>query len=147
MKIYFIKLIILFFIVPIFLYSQSKEDNDKTINKLNELINNQNETLESMSNSLPSIGNFFESLMSMGEKINNLEKKRSEIITNQNTKLEKKIDEVIMLFESKNFLRAKIKAMTIKWTEIGHTSIDEERSEHYDNIRSEILELIETEMS
>lgn len=119
-------------------YAQTPEEI-KQMQKLQEM---QQKSLESMNNSLPKMSDFMNSMTGIATKLEKMKRERSDRVQAKTVELETKVQEVLALVDAGKKSRAKIMAITIKWTDIGVINIDQERTKHFDDIRNELLLLI-----
>ena len=82
-------------------------------------------------------------MLGAANKFEEMKRERSNIVQAKTEELEARVNEVLVLFDAGQQSRAKLKALSIKWTPIGTTDVDEERGEHFSKIRDELITLIE----
>ena len=76
-------------------------------------------------------------------KMEELNITRDERVSKQVAVLDKKVENVLNLLDQKDFIRAKISAMEIKWiSSLLESDLNKEMTDHYDEIREELLKLI-----
>ena len=118
------------------------EQQQQEMEQLQKMQEMQQKSLESMTKSLPTMSSFMNSMMGAATKLEEMKKERSDIVHTKTAELEAKIEEVLALVDEGKKSHAKLKALLIKWTPIGQSDIDKERTEHFDNLRKEVLEFI-----
>ena len=57
--------------------------------------------------------------------------------------LDNKIDEIISQSNSENFQKIKLKLLSVKWTPISHSTIDEDMTEHYEKLVEKLIHQLE----
>lgn len=135
-----IPLIFGIFAAPAFAQQMTEQQQEmEQLQKMQEL---QQKSLEGMTKSLPSMSGFMNSMMDGLGKLEEMKKEQSDIVWAKTAELEARVEEVITLLDAGKKSRAKFKALSIKWTPMGISHVDKERSEHFDNIRKEVLEVI-----
>jgi hypothetical protein len=115
---------------------------EQELDQLEKIQEMQQKSLEGMTKSLPSISGFMELMMGAANKIEKIKKERSDIVHALTEDLEAKVEEVLILIDEDKKSRAKLKALSIKWTPIGDINIDQERTKHFDDLREEVLKVI-----
>jgi len=87
-----------------------------------------------------------EAQIALISKMEDLEIAQNERISNQVSLLNNKVENVLNFIDQKDFIRAKISAMEIKWVPgIFGGDLNKEMTEHYNNIREELLKLVPEE--
>jgi DNA-binding GntR family transcriptional regulator len=124
------------------LAQQMTEEEQEQLENLIELQQQSLESYDVMVKSLPTVSGFLNSMVDVLDKADDMNKEQNDIIQAKTAELEARVEEVMALLDAGNKSRAKLKALSIKWTPIGKRDIDKERTEHFENIRKEALEII-----
>ena len=106
--------------------------------EMQQLLQMQKSAVESLN----SLGNFLPSLEDMMDYIRQDQLEDRSFAEKQIKELDSKSLQVISLIEQQKFLRAKIIAMSIMWSDVGDYEIDEQNTKKYDEIREALLEEI-----
>jgi len=122
--------------------AQQMTEQQQEMEQLQKMQELQLKSLEGMTKSLPSMSGFMNSMMDAAGKLEEMKKEQSDIVRAKTAELEARVEEDMTLLDAGTKSRAKLKALSIKWTPMGTSHVDKERSEHFDNIRKEVLELI-----
>jgi hypothetical protein len=125
------------------LAQQMTEQQQQKMEQLQKMQEMQEKSLESMTKSLPTMSGFMNSMTGVASKFEEMKKERSDIVQKKTDELEARVEEVLALLDAGKKSRAKLKALSIKWTPIGTAHVDKERAEHFDYIRKEVIDLIE----
>jgi len=123
-------------------HAHAQQMTEQELDQLEKIQEMQQKSLEGMTKSLPSISGFMELMMGAANKIEKIKKERSDIVHALTEDLEAKVEEVLILIDEDKKSRAKLKALSIKWTPIGDINIDQERTKHFDDLREEVLKVI-----
>jgi len=107
--------------------------------RLQKLQEQQSKVLEGMTINMPSLTG---AIMSMGERLEKLKRNRHELVEKQVNELDQKAEEVLTLIDQNQIRLAKLKLLSINWNPIGDKAIDEEKTKHYQEVRSLILSML-----
>ena len=124
------------------LAQENDEDMQVHIEQLQKMQEMQEKSLQNLTNAMPTMSGFLNTMMGFAQKLEGMEKDRSELVHKRTKELDAKVEYVLELIDDGKISRAKLKALSIKWTAIGQSKIDEERTKHFDSIREELLALI-----
>lgn len=125
--------------------AQQTIEQQQEMEQLQKMQEMQQKSIESMTKSLPTMSGFMNSMIGAAGKLEEMKKERSDIVQTKTDELEARVEEVLALLDAGKKSRAKLKALSIKWTPIGTAHVDKEREEYFDNIRKEVINLIEGE--
>ena len=123
----------------------AQELTPQELEQIQQLQQMQQQSLDSVSKSLPSMSGFMNSMTGAIKKLDEIDASRNQRALTQTKQLELTIEEVLDLFDAGKKSRAKIRALSIKWTPIGSNKIDDERTQHFENVRGELLSIIDGE--
>lgn len=123
--------------------AQQTTEQQQSMEELQKMQEMQQKSMDIMTNSLPTISSFMNSIIGATRKLEEMKKERINIFQTKTDELEAKVEEVLELLDAGKKSRAKLKALSIKWTPIGTAHLDKEREEYFDNIRNKLIDLIE----
>ena len=135
--------IIAFFVFNTFLANaHAQQITEQELEQLEKLQEMQLKSLEGLTNTLPSMSGFMKLIVGAANKIEKIKKERSGLVRTLTKDLEAKVEEVLTLIDEDKKPRAKLKALSIKWTPIGDSEVDQERTKYFDDLREEVLKVI-----
>lgn len=118
------------------------QDSEQLVEQMERLQKLQIDSIEQMNKALPKSSAFFNSIIGGIQKLEEMENERRDRIEEKNAVLEEQVRDVLELLDAGKTSHAKLKALLIRWSPIGITDIDSERTEHFEKIKDELLLII-----
>lgn len=112
--------------------ASDKAMTEAQLQDLQKLQEQQAQLYKSMSVTMPSLT---DSALSVVDKLERMQNDRYQQIERQSSELDAKAEEALSLIETGEAGKARLKIASIQWNPIGDKKIDEQKAQHYTEIR------------